>query len=106
MSNKIEQFEQKVLAGVVDRLDEAHETNAMPCPCCVSNDFVEGQVTAILSDMYEAGKEGKHGELLDKLYSNQVTFAALAFTYENLMEQWQELFEEEFKTDMRNWVSS
>ena len=106
MSNEIERFEQKILAGVVDRLDEAHETNAMPCPCCVSNDFVEGQLTAIVSDMYEAGKDGNHRQLLDKLYSNQVTFSTLAFTYERLMEKWQELFEEEFKADVRESVGS
>ena len=106
MSNKIEQFEQKILFGVTDCLDEAHEHNAMPCPCCVGKEFVEGQLTAILSDMYEAGKDGNHRLLLDKLYSNQVTFATLAFTYERLMEKWQELFEEEFKADVRESVSS
>ena len=56
--------------------------------------------------MYEAGKDGNHRQLLDKLYSNQVTISTLAFTYERLMEKWQELFEEEFKADVRESVSS
>ena len=69
-----------------------------------AKDFVDGQLTAILQDIYEAGKDGNHRQLLDKLYSNQVTFATLAFTYENLMEKWQELFEEEYQSDVKETI--
>ena len=103
MTENMQRFEELVAAGIADYVGDAFETNAQPCYGCVAGEFLEDKLSPLLADMYLLGKDGKHKEVLERLIMMQVMLATSATIYDKLIENWFQLFEQEYKQDMEQF---
>ena len=100
MTENMQRFEEIVAAGIADYVGDAFDTNADPCPGCISEMFLEDKQSPLLADMYLLGKDGKHREVLERLVKMHVMLATSAVIYDKLIENWFQLFEQEYKADI------
>ena len=100
MTENMSRFEEIVAAGIADYVGDAFETNAQPCYGCIAEEFVEDKLSPLLADMYLLGKDGNHKEVLERLIKMHVMLATSAVIYDELIRQWFQLFESEYKADI------
>ena len=79
-------------------LEDAHEDEQFPCPCCVAKELSTDMQTLLLSEMYAASKGETKEELFKRIYSSGMLYTALGHLYRTLLVEANELFEEDFNT--------
>ena len=95
MTTSIKSFEQNLMAAISQRLEDAHDGDNFPCPCCIANEMSEEMLTLLLSEMYSVSKTDGKEELFKRLYSSGILYTALGHLYQKLMEEATDLFSED-----------
>ena len=104
----MQRFEEILAAGISDYISDAFEQNAQPCYGCIAEEFMDDKLSPLLADMYLLGKDGNHREVLERLIKMHVMLATSAVIYDKLIENWFQLFEQEYKQDIeayKKWWS-